>query len=240
MSGQIFSLGNFRWLVAETIVVVLGILIALGVDDFRTDRADRRLEIEYVRRLQDDLKHDLLFLSETYYSALQTKRRALELVGPVVRGKAPVPEDLLSYLENVSLGGLMGTASMRWSADNTFRDLIATGNLRLIQDPAIRAEISNYYETFAAESARIEKRATGYVMFVHSILPGELRDDFDLDAIDEFGIEYAVQRTLSDDFRNLLNQEFNAMLFLENRPFERNGRALLASLEAYLTTLESN
>ena len=66
MSGQIFSLGNFRWLVAETIVVVLGILIALGVDDFRTDRADRRLEIEYVRRLQDDLKHDLLFLSETY------------------------------------------------------------------------------------------------------------------------------------------------------------------------------
>lgn len=77
-------------------------------------------------------------------------------------------------------------------------------------------------------------------MFVHSILPGELRDDFDLEAIDGFGIEYAVQRTLSDDFRNLLNQEFNAMLFLENRPFERNGRALLASLEAYLMTLESN
>jgi len=240
MNVKYFSISGARWLAAETIVIVLGILIALGVDDYRTLRSERALEFQYVQRISSDLEKDLQFLSNTYYPNLRRKQSALELVAPVVRGQSPVPDDVFSYLENVSLGGLMGVPSAGWFTDTSFQDMLATGNLRLIRDPQIRADIANYYETLESDLSRIQNRSTGYVMFVHSILPSELRSDFNAQSVEQYGADYAVQRTLSDEFRNLLNQEYNAMLFMQSRPFEQYVTTLLDSLENYRARLEGD
>jgi hypothetical protein len=42
-------------LVAEFLVIVVGVLVALGVDSWAGDRADRVLEREYLHRLLDDV-----------------------------------------------------------------------------------------------------------------------------------------------------------------------------------------
>ena len=238
MGPKLISVANLRWLIAETFVVVLGILIALGLDDYRSELAERRLALEYVQRIQKDVNRDLSYIATYWYPRLKAKRRALESIAPVVRGKSPIPDDIWKFLSEVSIGGVMGTSATAWYTDTTFQDIRATGNLRLIKDPTIRAEISEYYEGMESETLRIERRFTSYVSFVHSVMPVELRDDIDLDAIEDYGVDYALQRLLSDEFRNLVNQEYNLLLFMESREYEASARSLLEELEVYRVSLQ--
>ncbi len=46
-------------------------------------------------------------------------------------------------------------------------------------------------------------------MFVHSILPAEHRQSITMEEIHEFGVEQALEKILSHEFQDLLNQEFN-------------------------------
>ena len=238
MSMEIFSTRGFRWLVAETLVVVLGILIALWLDDYRTDRFERTLEIDYIERIQQDINSDLEYIEEVWKPRLKMKRKALESVAPVIRGESPVPDDVARFLTDVSLGGVLGVAQLAWYTDTTFQDLRATGNLRLIVDPAIRAEISEYYESLAGTTLGVERRFSGYALFVHSVIPAELRGKMDLESMQQFGIDYALRRLLTDEFRNTLNQEYNLLIYMEYQRYEPLARSLYEQLEAYRVGLE--
>ncbi len=44
---------------AEFVVIVVGVLVALGVDSWASERSDRVLERDYLERLLDDVRYDL-------------------------------------------------------------------------------------------------------------------------------------------------------------------------------------
>ena len=231
---------GMRSLVAETLVVVFGILIALGLDDYRSDIQDRRLAIDYITRIQDDLNRDFRYIDQVWKPLLKVKRESLESIAPVIRGRSPIPEDHVAFLKAVSLGGVMGTSAIAWYTDTTFQDMRATGNLRLIQDATVRVEISEYYEFLDSQTRRVEKRFSNYVPFVHSVIPSELRGDIDAESLQEFGVDFALERLLSDQFRELLNQEYNLMLFMESMRYEELARSLYDDLETYRISLEGD
>jgi len=239
MAKKTMSVKSIRWLVAETLVVVLGIVIALGLDDYRTGTIERRLEIEYVVRIQDDVDRDVRYITTAWRPRLRIKRESLESIAPVIRGQSPVPTDRVAFLKSVSLGGIHGTSTAAWYTDTTFQDLRATGNLRLIQDATIRADIARYYEMLESEALRLETRFTNYVPFVHSVMPSELREDIDSESLEQFGTDYALERLLSDEFRGLFNQEYNLMLFMERLEVAEFARSLHDELESYRISLES-
>ena len=236
---RIIAAKNIRWLVAETLVVVLGILIALALDDYRTGIKERRLAIEYIGRIQDDLKQDLGYIAVAWTPRIKIKRESLEAIAPVIRGQSPVPADRVAFLKLVSLGGVLGTSAGSWFTDTTFQDMRTTGNLRLIKDAAIRAEISEYYEMLQRQTRRVERRFSDYVPFVHSVMPAELRDEIDAESLEQFGIDYALERLLSDEFRGLVNREYNLMLFMESVEYEELARSLHDDLETYRVSLEN-
>jgi hypothetical protein len=240
MAARLISAGNLRWLFAETLVIVLGVLIALGLDDSWTNRQDRLLAIDYIHRLQDDVNEDLRYIRDTWLPRLRMKQDALDAIGPVVRGQVPVPEDVETFLHNVARGGIMSGSAQSWFTDTTFEDLRSTGNLRLIQDPDLRAGIARYYGGMQAWFDRLQGRHTNYVSYVHTAIPAEMRDDMGLEGLEKFGIDYALKRLLSDEFRNLANEEYNTMLFMQSLDFERFAESLLRSLEVYRLELEGS
>ncbi len=240
MAAKLISAGNFRWLFAETLVIVLGVLIALGLNDYWTDRQDRLLAIDYIQRIEYEVNGDLQNLQNSFRPRLRAKREALEAILPVVRGRAPVPEDLNDFLLNVSRGGIFGGTLATLANNTTFEELRATGNLRLIRDPDLRIAIVRYYADGEYQINRLRGRFTDYVSFVLSVIPGELRDDMDLDAINEFGVEFAMQRLLSEEFRRLANEEYNKMLFMENFDWQSPAESLLGQLGAYRLKLEGS
>ncbi len=240
MATKLVSAANVRWLFAETLVIVLGVLIALGLNDIWSARQDRLLAIDYVGRIQGDVNTDLTYIRDTWLPRLRNKRDALDAIVPVVRGQVPVPEDVETFFRNVSRGGMMSAIAQPWYVDTTFEDLRSTGNLRLIDDPDVRAAIAGYYGLMRALFQRMQGRHTDYVSYVHTIIPAELRDEIDLEAIERFGVDYALKRLLSDEFRNLANEEYNAMLFMQSLDFERYATSLYDVLEAYRLELEGS
>ena len=58
--------------------------------------------------------------------------------------------------------------------------------------------------------------------------------------LQEFGVDYALKRLLSDEFRNLANQEFNVTLFMQLLNFESRAESLRSDLGAYRLELEGS
>jgi len=238
--GDILKPGSkSRWLLSETLVVVLGVLIALGLNDYWTYRQERVLELQYVRRIHADVSVDIERIDQFITDFLVRKLQALDAIAPVVRGEEPVPEDLESFLMNVSLGAIGGASSTRWVTTTTFEDLISTGNLRLIRDSDLRRKIARYYEEFDEIHLRSRDRRTGYAKFVSSQLPGELREELNLAAMEKFGIDRAVESFRSIEFQNLLNQEYNSAIFKKGFDSSLSER-LAKDLENYIQQLEAD
>ncbi len=237
---RILTAPNFRWLFAETLVIVLGVLIALALNDAWTERQERQLEISYLERLEREFGSDLAYIRETYLPGLERKKLALESIAPYVRGQLPVPEEPLEFLSNVSLGGVLGGSErLDFLSDATFRDLQSTGNLRLIRDTEIRAAITNYYLAIDNELTRLEGRNSGYVKFIHGVIPAELRDDMNMAAIENMGLEFALERLTSDEFRTITNAEYNKMLLMSNIPFESNILKMIERISDYRQSLQN-
>ena len=238
MADKLLSTAKARWLFAETLVIVLGVLIALALDDYRTERDERQLEIDYVQRIQTDVNRDINYLTTNWYPRLDGKSAALDAIAPVVRHQVPVPEDVETFLINVSRGGMQGASIAGWVNDITFRDLRSTGNFRLIRSPDVRAQIGNYYSIVDSQIKRVEARDTNYVSFVHSVLPAELREDMNIESMDQFGVDFALKRLLSDEFRIVMNKEYNRMLFMRLLDFAGFAESMNAELESYLEELK--
>ena len=238
-STRILTAPNFRWLFAETLVIVLGVLIALGLNDAWVAREERELEISYLERLEQEFKSDLAYIQEGYQPGIARKKEALEAVLPVVRGDQPLPENQAAFFMNISLGGILSASErLDFASDATYEDLRSTGNMRLIRDTELRREIVDYYRGLENEITRISGRNTGYAQFIHGVIPAELRDDMTLETVEAMGLEFAIARLTSDEFRAKANAEYNKMLLMTSIPFEETILQMIDRVAAYRESIE--
>jgi hypothetical protein len=129
--------GTWPRLIAEFVVIVVGVLVALGVDSHVSWRNDRRLEQEYLERLYEDVQYDLAELdfieevSEAALAYLDTLSNA---------------ETLLD-VDDTRLLAAIRVASISREPDlsrSTFRELVSSGRIGLIRSRAVRTELAGY------------------------------------------------------------------------------------------------
>ena len=233
---------RLSWFLWELLIVVAGVLIAFAANDYWIERQERALEREYIERLLEDIKKDHTGAIDFLGTSSRRKLQALENVAPVSRGQAPFPEDLEEFFLEVAISGMSGISPAQWVTLNTWDDLNATGNFRLIQDPAIRDKLTNYHWQAANLLSRLTRRTTGYPIFVWTFLPGELRDGFNLEAVEEFGVDRALTIIRSEEFNALLNKEFNFAWFFDQSTEQQiaESAAMIEALSEYLGQLNEN
>ncbi|MDX1406415.1 MAG: hypothetical protein R3192_17925 [Woeseiaceae bacterium] len=133
---------NWRFLLGEFVVIVVGVLMALWVDELREARSNAELEVEYLESLVTDLHADLAQFDETE-AWMRRSEAAAATVLALYRGSPPTEnvDDLVAAVETAGW--------QHWPSitRNTIDDLRSTGNLRLIRDPALRRAIAAYYTT---------------------------------------------------------------------------------------------
>ncbi|MGK2924183.1 MAG: DUF6090 family protein [Lysobacterales bacterium] len=133
---------NWRRLLGEFVVIVVGILMALWVDELREDRVNARLEVEYLESLVTDLEADLAQFDRTE-AWMRRSEAAAATVLALYEGSPPT-EDVADLVAAVETAGWQSWPSItRYTID----DLRSTGNLRLIRDAVLRRAISSYYTT---------------------------------------------------------------------------------------------
>ena len=141
-SAKMLGRLNWRLLLGEFIVIVVGVLLALWVDQLREARANAAQEVEYLQSLLTDVYADLAQFDE----AEAWMRRSESHAAPVLalyEGRPPT-DDATELVQAVETAGWQ---SVPFVARHTFDDLLSTGNLRLIRDPALRRAIASYYAT---------------------------------------------------------------------------------------------
>lgn len=133
---------NWRLLLGEFVVIVVGVLLALWVDQLREARANAELEVEYVESLVTDLDADLAQFDSTE-AWMRRSETAAATVLALYKGSPPT-ENVADLVAAVETAGWQYFPSI---TRNTIDDLRSTGNLRLIRDPALRRAIASYYAT---------------------------------------------------------------------------------------------
>lgn len=136
----------WRRLGLEFIVIVIGVLVALAVDDWRQTRADRALENHLLSSLRADLEADEIdakFQEESEQKLRDAVDHILAIVDhPLAPSTAKKDNNGIEIDESLWF--------LRWRielevADGTYSEMIATGSFKVIQNTALRAQISKYY-----------------------------------------------------------------------------------------------
>jgi hypothetical protein len=164
---------NWVRAVGEFAVIVVGVLVALGVDNWNQDREDLALEREYLQRLERDIRADST-MQEFLLSSLAEKADALDLVSHLIHGTGPGPDDLRQFLRALASSGMAFSWGFPVLKSLTFEDLTGTGNLGLLRDSETRDSIISYYKNANHRLNRIGNRHTQYPHLVYSIVPPEV------------------------------------------------------------------
>ena len=153
----------------EFVIIVLGVLAAFAVENWRDDQYQRELESEYLVRLGTDIRSDLETLDLTL-SLGRLKIEALRTISAWRPGMNGDPEEMIRRLrQSVVLGWSLPALNT-----STFEDLQSTGNLGVIRDVGIRQAILNYYRDLRNARERLERRMTRYPHHVYEIVPSDL------------------------------------------------------------------
>ncbi len=163
----------FFYAIGEIALVVIGILIALQINNWNQDQVDRRLEKEYLNRLLVDVQAD----SKELNRHVRESRISLILAENILTGigfdtsillrddgyldarKAVAIKDGQLFHEGQTkdnwkvpnagsqLGILTGFYSFVYT-QTTINDLMSTGKIEVIRDRELRDAIQSYYNYF--------------------------------------------------------------------------------------------
>jgi hypothetical protein len=230
-----------NWLAAiiDFLVVVLGIFVALQVDNWNQNRIERIEEAGYVDRLLTEVRSDLQSF-EFRLAAFEEKSASLSRVEATFEIGAT--DDPRRFLEDVIVGANFGW-NQGLSERSTFDELVSSGNLDVIQDETLRLRIARYYRRYEDEHFRIEARETVYPNLSYRLVP---RAEPDLDAgivnesqimsgLSEAETSELVSGVLNSEISDYVTAERNLALFMSaiTLGLQSQARSLAEGLEQY-------
>ncbi len=192
----------FKYAIGEIVLVVIGILIALQINNWNENRKNTEKENKYLSNLNKEIINDSLSLERSWFNNRQKKIKCLELARNYVMGNYS-PMDTLLFINNVGFGGINSRASFTASA-RTYSELVSTGNLSLISDDSIRELIVQYYDTNYFLDGYLRNIRSDYATYVNGI---KVYNSKYPDSINTIEIPRILHKLKTDEFHSLINQE---------------------------------
>lgn len=127
-------------LVGEFFVVVLGVLVALWVSNWNEERKETVREGEYLAGILADLKTDSATLAYREKIAVRGIEAADRLLALRADRDSEAPPDSLAlwFFHAAFVDNFL-------AQDHTYRELLSSGGLALIQSRDLRRQVSEYY-----------------------------------------------------------------------------------------------
>ncbi|WP_460219493.1 DUF6090 family protein [Psychroserpens sp. MEBiC05023] len=125
--------------VGEIILVVIGILIALSINNWNESNKLKKEETLYLKRLKIDLKKDALYYNNRIDRANLLINRNNLFLQKIYEVQNSIDEcrDLMNiplwYSEYLTI------------QDNTYRELVSSGKLNFISNPTLKKAMIDYY-----------------------------------------------------------------------------------------------
>lgn len=202
----------------EIILVMIGILLALQVNNWNNQRANRKLEVKYLRSLKTDLQTDLVQLSEFM------EERKLKFTNSALILTLDDPNTVQEIYEMDSI--LWRAFSWRQYSPSTKAadELISTGNLSLIQNDSIKIQILDILQgnEHIANLLHHMRREYDYYLYDRSSAIREMLPFMDMN---QFIIDRSRTKRVNTDEVNMARLKLQYSTLLHDVAF-RNGMKL--------------
>ena len=127
--------------IGEIVLVVIGILIALQLNAWRADIADRKMEQSHLQNFREDLQDQLEIIDA---QVAHEKKLILKADSAYSYFTGDIS---LAKLEDLLYGNrAIGARKTFIKSNASFQDLVSTGGLHLIKDPEMRKEMMSYHQ----------------------------------------------------------------------------------------------
>ena len=128
---------NWRHLLAELVVIAVGVGLALTVDNWNELRKERIAEREYLRGIATDLEEAAVSLQSSRDSAINN-RAALERLIDIADGAPTPPAPELA--QDLILATFLSLPRLQIT---TVDELVSTGSLNIIRDTEFKRALAN-------------------------------------------------------------------------------------------------
>lgn len=134
----------FKYAVGEIILVVIGILIALSINNYNNNRQQRKIEQAYLLSLQSEFKTNL----EKINNCLTENHNQVKAVENMLTLFDDNVRDTISKKETSNIIHLVFKGVTTYiPSKGVLTDIISSGNLNLIQNEKLRQKIASFEST---------------------------------------------------------------------------------------------
>jgi hypothetical protein len=132
----------FKYAIGEIILVVIGILIALSINNWNENLKNKKLETSYLMRISKDLDNDLLEYEGTSEVARERNERVLFLE-QAIKDAQLVEKSPDYFIKSIAYAGYTYRPAI---SNHSFEELKSSGRLELIDNEGLRVSIAKYYD----------------------------------------------------------------------------------------------
>ena len=193
-----------RYAIGEIILVVIGILIALQINNWNQNRLDHRTETKYLKSIVKELTSNNKVNSSMVTNRLQKKINGLKLAKEFIDNEMIVT-DTLEFLNNVTYGGVF-SGGYHFGERSSYDELINTGNLQLIRKETIKGVIANYYSYVYVVTVRAKVHSSSFSNYTSKLRPFDSKNPYFISKSDQLEM---MESFKTDEFRNLVDLELS-------------------------------
>lgn len=162
-------------LAAELVTIVLGVLIALGFDDWRQGREEIKIANEHLYDITAELRRNLCTVERIRLRQMPRKFESLQAVLNFLNDPDAKVEDPAALLQAFA----RSTSSARpWLVDNQFQAMQNSGNVRLVNKLQPDLALAAIYESPDVLFSQDERIRGSYPIVINELIPAQLQAKF--------------------------------------------------------------
>ena len=219
--------------VGEIILVVIGILIALQVNNNNEQRKEDKFEIEVLKEIQSNLKNDLLEIQEDISLMVAINKACVDLKKQILTLDSPT--------DSLSINSAILRVNPHFSPNDSGYELLQSKGVGIIKNDSLRISISThydmlypYYKTYEEERARFhvlhsEPKLLEYFSMYFDREPG----------FTDYGLFFEISQ---EDFQKLKQDskfiKLVTAIAFENRAVEYRAKRVERNILSLLSAIE--
>jgi len=133
-----------KYAIGEIVLVVIGILIALSINNWNENRKQYKQGKEYINEFYKDVEDDVIYL-ESIINRLEDQKSNASKVLHVFESKDKYVADSVAFISQNSLTNMVIPVNRR---KNTYDELKATGMLGMIKNDSVISKVKEFYEVY--------------------------------------------------------------------------------------------
>lgn len=186
----------------EILLVMIGILLALQVNNWNETRKNRTLQVKYLNDIQEELVNNQRLMERLVLNRVSRKIEGLQKVKSYANNSYEV-KDTLAFLLDASFGAVFGNG-IEFLNSSIFEELKNTGNIQLLSNDSLKLQILNYYHFVDKQILNVRYYVSDYQKMINGHKVFNRSEPDYISAADQI---FMMRKLKSNEVIILANQE---------------------------------